>query len=163
MSEATGTGPGGDGQQGLAGDPARRRWMGVLARASAAEIAARLDGLPPLPAHRRLRAPETGLVMLRGRQGGDGQPFNLGEMTVTRCSVTLPDGATGHAYVAGRDRRQAELAAVLDALLQDPARRPALLAAVIEPLAEAQAARAARQAARAAATRVQFFTMATMR
>jgi alpha-D-ribose 1-methylphosphonate 5-triphosphate synthase subunit PhnG len=84
-------------------------------------------------------------------------------MTVTRCSVRLADGTVGHAYVAGRDARQAELAAVLDAALQDPARRPALLAAVIEPLAEAQAAWVAREAAKAAATRVEFFTMATMR
>jgi alpha-D-ribose 1-methylphosphonate 5-triphosphate synthase subunit PhnG len=145
------------------GITARRRWMGVLARASAAEIAARLEQLPALPAHARLRGPETGLVMARGRQGGDGAPFNLGEMTVTRCTVRLADGTIGHAYVAGRDAQQAELAALLDAALQDPARQAALLAAVVEPLAAAQAARAAADAARAAATRVQFFTMATMR
>ena len=137
--------------------------MGILARASAAEIEARLADAPALPPHTRLRGPESGLVMARGRQGGDGAPFNLGEMTVTRCSVRLPDGAIGHAYVAGLDMRQAELAAALDAALQDPDRRPALLAAVIEPLASAQAARAAQDAARAAATRVEFFTMATMR
>ncbi|WP_043364182.1 phosphonate C-P lyase system protein PhnG [Belnapia sp. F-4-1] len=142
---------------------ARRRWMGVLARADADAIATRLADAPALPRHIRLRGPETGLVMTRGRQGGDGAPFNLGEMTVTRCSVRLADGAVGHAYVAGRDARQAELAAVLDAALQDPARRPVLLATVIEPLAEAQAAHAAREAAKAAATRVEFFTMATMR
>lgn len=142
---------------------ARRRWMGVLARASAAEISARLPGAPPLPAHTRLRGPETGLVMARGRQGGDGAPFNLGEITVTRCSVRLEDGTVGHAYAAGRDGPQAELAAVLDAALQEPARQAALLAAVIEPLAAVQAERAARDAAKAAATRVQFFTMATMR
>ncbi len=142
---------------------ARRRWMGVLARADADAIAARLAEAPALPRHVRLRGPETGLVMTRGRQGGDGAPFNLGEMTVTRCSVRLADGPVGHAYVAGRDARQAELAAVIDAALQDPARHKALLAVVIEPLAEAQAARAAREAAKAAATRVEFFTMATMR
>ncbi|WP_236033912.1 phosphonate C-P lyase system protein PhnG [Belnapia mucosa] len=141
----------------------RRRWMGLLARADAATIAARLAEAPALPPHIRLRGPETGLVMTRGRQGGDGAPFNLGEMTVTRCSVRLEDGTVGHAYVAGRDARQAELAAVLDAALQDPDRRPALLAAVIEPLAAAEAARTAREAAKAAATRVEFFTMATMR
>lgn len=142
----------------------RRRWMGVLARAGAAEIAALLAAGPaPLPPHRRLRGPEIGLVMARGRQGGDGAPFNLGEMTVTRFSVRLEDGTVGHAYVAGRDAAQAELAAVLDAALQDPARQAALLAAVVEPLAATQAARAARDAAKAAATRVQFFTMATMR
>lgn len=141
----------------------RRRWMGVLARASAAEIEERLGQAPPLPAHVRLRGPETGLAMVRGRQGGDGAPFNLGEMTVTRCSVRLPGGLVGHAYVAGRDRWQAERAAVLDAALQDPALRPALLEAVIEPLAAAQAERAERDARKASATRVQFFTMATMR
>lgn len=141
----------------------RRRWMNILARASAAEIEERLRQAPPLPPHVRLRGPEIGLAMVRGRQGGDGAPFNLGEMTVTRCSVRLPDGLVGHAYVAGRDKRQAEWAAVLDAALQSPALRPALLEAVIGPLAAAQARRAERDARKAAATRVQFFTMATMR
>lgn len=142
---------------------ARRRWMSVLAKAGHAAVTARLDGLPPLPAHSRLRGPETGLTMLRGRAGGDGAVFNLSEMTVTRCAVTLASGAVGHAYVAGRDQRHAELAAVLDAALQDPALAPALLDAVIDPLAAEQAAAAAAEARRAAATRVQFFTMANMR
>lgn len=142
----------------------RRRWMGILARASAEDIAQRLATLPsPAPAHARLRGPETGLVMVRGRAGGDGAPFNLGEMTVTRCAVRLPDGRVGHAYVAGRDARQAELAALLDAMLLDEAARPALDAAVIAPLAAAQTARREAEARRAAATRVQFFTMTQMR
>jgi alpha-D-ribose 1-methylphosphonate 5-triphosphate synthase subunit PhnG len=81
----------------------RRHWMGVLARATLGEIAARLDQVPALPAHTRLRGPEAGLVMVRGRQGGDGGPFNLGEMTVTRCSVRLPDGT----LVAGIDEDSA--------------------------------------------------------
>jgi alpha-D-ribose 1-methylphosphonate 5-triphosphate synthase subunit PhnG len=115
------------------------------------------------PEYRRLRGPEAGLVMLRGRAGGEGAPFNLGEITVTRCSVRTTDGLTGHAYVTGRDARQAELAALLDALLQDPARHDALQAKVIAPLARAQAERRAATARKAAATRVNFFTMATMR
>jgi alpha-D-ribose 1-methylphosphonate 5-triphosphate synthase subunit PhnG len=142
---------------------ARRRWMGILARASAKEIATRLATLPPPPDHVRLRGPEAGLVMVRGRAGGDGAPFNLGEMTVTRCSVRLPDGRVGHAYVAGRDARQAELAALLDAMLLDDGARPELEQAVIAPLAAAQAARRETEARRAAATRVQFFTMTQMR
>jgi alpha-D-ribose 1-methylphosphonate 5-triphosphate synthase subunit PhnG len=142
---------------------ARRRWMGVLARADAAEIARHLACLPPPPAHTRLRGPETGLVMVRGRAGGDGAPFNLGEMTVTRCAVRLADGRVGHAYVAGRDARQAELAALVDALLLDVEARPAIEAAVIAPLAAAQDERRAAEARRAAATRVQFFTMTQMR
>lgn len=136
--------------------------MAVLARATGDEIAALLAILPPLPAHERLRAPETGLVMVRGRAGGDGAAFNLGEMTVTRCAVRIGQ-CVGHAYVAGRDKRQAELAAALDAALQDPALRPALLAQVVAPLAERQAAARAAEARKAAATKVEFLTMQTTR
>ncbi|MFD1109278.1 phosphonate C-P lyase system protein PhnG [Pseudoroseomonas ludipueritiae] len=142
---------------------ARRHWMGLLARSSHDAIQARLHDAPPLPTHSRLRGPETGLVMLRGRAGGDGGAFNLSEMTVTRCAVTLEDGTVGHAYVAGRDRQQAELAAVLDAALQNATLRPALMSTVIEPLAAQEAEHRAREARKAAATRVQFFTMANMR
>ncbi|HSU06045.1 MAG TPA: phosphonate C-P lyase system protein PhnG [Acetobacteraceae bacterium] len=142
---------------------ARRRWMAVLSRAGAADIASRLDECGTLPGWRRLRGPETGLVMVRGRIGGAGSPFNLGEMTVTRCTVRSECGRTGHAYVAGRDLRQAELAAAVDAMLQDPALATLLGTAVIEPLAVAQAKSRTAQASRAAATRVQFFAMQTMR
>jgi alpha-D-ribose 1-methylphosphonate 5-triphosphate synthase subunit PhnG len=142
---------------------ARQRWMGVLARAGAEEIAALLAGVPALPQHVRLRGPESGLVMLRGRTGGAGAPFNLGEMTVTRCTVRVANGHVGHATVAGRDGRQAELAALLDAMLQDPVRHAALQEAVIAPLATRQRAARDSAARRAAATRVDFFTMATMR
>jgi alpha-D-ribose 1-methylphosphonate 5-triphosphate synthase subunit PhnG len=137
----------------------RQQWMAVLARAAADALRPHCAGLPP---HRRLRGPEIGLVMLRGRMGGDGAPFNLTEATATRCTVEMA-GRMGHATVLGRDMEQAELAAMLDAALQDPGLRPALLAAVIAPLAAEQAARRARDARRAEATRVQFFTMATMR
>jgi alpha-D-ribose 1-methylphosphonate 5-triphosphate synthase subunit PhnG len=137
--------------------------MAVLARADAGSIEAALADAPALPAYRRLRGPESGLVMLRGRAGGDGAPFNLGEMTVTRCTVQIAGGRVGHAYVQGRDARQAELAAVLDAALQDPDLAPALRMQVVEPLAEAQRAARERVARRAAATRVEFFTMSNMR
>ncbi|HTU53437.1 MAG TPA: phosphonate C-P lyase system protein PhnG [Acetobacteraceae bacterium] len=147
----------------------RRRWMSVLARASAAEIEALLAGAVPLagaaptPAHIRLRGPEIGLVMVRGRAGGAGAPFNLGEMTVARCTVRDEAGRVGHAYVAGRDLHHAELAAVLDAALQDDARQDALERMVIAPLAAAQQAARAATAGKATGTRVQFFTMANMR
>lgn len=141
---------------------ARRRWMAVLARADAAAIAECLDGAPALPPHTRLRGPETGMVMVRGREGGAGAPFNLGEMTVTRCTVRA-GGQVGHAYVAGRDHAHAELAARLDAALQDAALHDALAASVIAKLAAREQARRDALARRAAATRVQFFTLATMR
>ena len=140
----------------------RQRWMAVLARSSADEISTLLVDCPPLPTYRRLRGPEAGLVMVQGRQGGGGGPFNLGEMTVTRCTVRTECGRTGHAYIAGRDARQAELAAVLDALLQDPERNAALTRQVIDPLAAMQQERRDQTARKAAATKVQFFTLATM-
>ena len=140
----------------------RQRWMAVLARASAAELDQLLVHCQPLPDYTVLRGPEAGLVMTRGRTGGGGAPFHLGEMTVTRCSVRTQTGQTGHSYVAGRDLRQAELAAVLDGVLQDPARQD-VRDAVVTPLAAMQAQRRVETAEKAAATRVQFFTMATMR
>src|SRR5215472_11246119 len=139
---------------------ARKRWMAVLARADADELGKRLGALP---SYRVLRGPEAGLVMVRGRAGGGGAPFNLGEMTTTRCTVRTDCGFVGHAYVAGRKERLAELAALTDALLQDPARQPRLLLDVVEPLAELQRTRRDEIAGKAAATRVQFFAMRNMR
>jgi alpha-D-ribose 1-methylphosphonate 5-triphosphate synthase subunit PhnG len=97
--------------------------------------------------------------MARGRIGGDGRPFNLGEMTVTRAAVRLPEGETGFAYHLGRDRTKARLAAILDALWQRPERRGAVEAA-LAPVAARRAAEDAAEARRTAATRVNFFTMA---
>jgi alpha-D-ribose 1-methylphosphonate 5-triphosphate synthase subunit PhnG len=144
-------------------DPARgqprARWIAALAQAEPAAIEAAWRRRLSRPAYRRLRGPETGLVMVRGRAGGTGAPFNLGEMTVTRCSVELGDGRIGHAWVAGRDERHAEVAAVFDALLQDDTERAALEAEVIAPLLAARAARDREARARVAPTRVEFFTM----
>ena len=134
---------------------ARQDWMSVLAKAPPARLAALMPDLPP---HDLLRSPETGAVMVRGRAGATGAAFNLGEMTVTRCSVRLAGGVVGHAWVQGRDRAHATRAAVADAQLQTEA-APRLRADVLEVLrAEAEGRRAAR-AARAAATKVDFFTM----
>jgi alpha-D-ribose 1-methylphosphonate 5-triphosphate synthase subunit PhnG len=141
----------------------RPSWMAILARAEGPDIAALLGAAPPLPPHRRLRGPEIGLTMLRGRAGGDGAAFNLGEATLTRCSVTLEDGTVGHAWRLGRDRAAAELSARLDAALQRPELHGALAAQVIAPLAAAQAEAAARDARRAAATGVRFATLSAMR
>jgi alpha-D-ribose 1-methylphosphonate 5-triphosphate synthase subunit PhnG len=141
----------------------RRQWMATLARASAERLTALLRAAPPLPAYTVLRGPETGLVMVRGRMGGGGDPFNMGEMTVTRCTVRTDAGVIGHAWITGRSAEHAELAAAVDAGMQDEALAPALQEAVLDPLDAEEAARRAAIAARAAATRVDFFTLATMR
>ncbi len=138
----------------------RQRWMAVLARASGTELE---PHRPLVTGYTTVRGPELGLIMLQGRAGGAGAAFNLGEATVTRCTVQDAAGRVGHAYTIGRDLLQAELAAALDAALQDPARHDALQDHVIAPLAAEQRRRRETQARRAAATQVQFFTLATMR
>jgi alpha-D-ribose 1-methylphosphonate 5-triphosphate synthase subunit PhnG len=132
--------------------------MAVLARADAEMLAAVLHALAA-PPYQRVRGPETGLAMVRARAGSTGERFNVGEMTVSRCTVALPNGLVGHAYVAGCDLRHAELAAVCDALLQDAAHRETLERTLVEPLARELAARRQQAAARTAATRVEFFTV----
>ena len=132
--------------------------MAVLAKSSSADIERAWAELPEPPAYRCVRPAEIGLVMARGRIGGSGAAFNLGEISVTRCVVELEAGGSwGFAYVAGRDPRHAELAAVFDARLQRAdcaAEREA-----IERLAAAAERRRRVAAAETAETRVDFFTM----
>ena len=147
-----------DVELGVATSEGRREWMGVLAKAEASEVSAAWERLEK-PAYTLLRPPEPGLVLVRGRMGGLGDPFNLGEMTVTRSAVRLSTGETGLSYVAGRNRRHAEIAAVLDAMLQSEAHHDQVRSEVIAPLEMAQAARRQLAARKAAATRVDFFTL----
>jgi alpha-D-ribose 1-methylphosphonate 5-triphosphate synthase subunit PhnG len=139
----------------------RAQWMATLARAP-------LDLLEPaLGAHAQstpqwLRAPETGLVMVQGRAGGTGERFNVGEVTVTRCALRLGDAgaAVGVAYVLGRSHRHAQLAAVADALLQDPAQQAVLNTQLLVPVRRHLALQRAQRHARAQSSKVEFFTVA---
>ena len=137
----------------------RQRWMAALAKARPEEIEAVWAGLPRQPAYRLLRPVETGMVMVRGRAGGTGRRFNIGEMTVTRGAVQIESGTNGYSYVAGRSQRQAELAAVLDAVLQDAPAGDDLESAVVAPLTAAQEERRRIAAGKTAATKVDFFTV----
>jgi len=132
--------------------------MKVLAQTATAEIAGRLDAMD-LPAHEDLRAPENGLVMVRGRIGGDGAPFNLGEATVSRAAVRLRGGEVGFGYVLGRDNDKARMIALCDALIQSRDHAATIEAQVLAPLRAAMTARREQRAAEAAATRVDFYTM----
>jgi len=136
----------------------RKATMRVLAHAETAEIAARLAAIA-LPDYADLRVPENGLVMVRGRTGGDGAPFNLGEATVSRAAVRLAGGEVGFGYVLGRDREKAHLIALCDALIQTQSHAEAVEMQVLAPLRVAMLAERGRKAAEAAATRVDFYTM----
>lgn len=138
---------------------ARKSWLSVLAKADAVALAARWADLGLAPEHDVLRAPEIGAVMVRGRAGAHGAAFNLGEMTVTRASIRLAEGAVGHGYVQGRDKTHALTAAMVDALMQTDA-RTAVESTIVAPLQRAAEAARSERAAKAAATKVEFFTMA---
>ena len=141
----------------------RPDWMALLARAPmpVLEVALAPHSVAP---PRWLRAPETGLMMVQGRAGGTGERFNLGEVTVTRCALRLP-GATqqdpvGVAYVMGRSHRHAQLAALADAMLQDPLQQPALEVQLLQPVRDHLAKEHARRQLRVQSTKVEFFTVA---
>jgi alpha-D-ribose 1-methylphosphonate 5-triphosphate synthase subunit PhnG len=136
----------------------RKAAMTVLAHSKAADIAGRLDAVV-LPAHEILREPESGLVMVRGRIGGDGAAFNLGEATVSRAAVRLASGEVGFGYALGRDREKARMVALCDALVQTDEFAGLVEGSVIEPLRAAMIARRHQKAAETAATRVDFYTM----
>ena len=136
----------------------RRAAMAVLAGCNAAAIADQLAAIA-LPAHSELRAPESGLVMLRGRIGGDGAQFNLGEATVARAAVRLATGEVGFGYTLGRDGNKARLIALCDALLQSSEFAEQLEANVLAPLRAAVSLKQSAQAAETAATRVDFYTL----
>jgi alpha-D-ribose 1-methylphosphonate 5-triphosphate synthase subunit PhnG len=137
----------------------RRHAMSVLTCSTAEEIARHLAALDPLPAHTELRAPQSGLVMLRGRIGGDGAPFNFGEATVSRCAVRLATGETGFGYALGREHEKSRLIALVDALIQLEPWQSALEKSVLEPIHERLTAERKKTAEHVAATKVEFFTL----
>lgn len=140
------------------GQARRKAAMAVLAHSDAAEISGRLESIA-LPAHENLREPENGLVMVRGRTGGDGAPFNLGEATVSRAAVRLSTGEVGFGYVLGRDRNKARMIALCDAMVQSAEFADVVEAKVVAPLRAAVIAERNRKAAETAATRVDFYTL----
>jgi alpha-D-ribose 1-methylphosphonate 5-triphosphate synthase subunit PhnG len=146
-------------QRDQSGDMVRRKAaMAVLAHCEGAEIAACLEGVA-LPAYERLREAESGLVMVRGRVGGDGAPFNLGEATVSRAAVRLASGELGFGYALGRDADKALMVALCDALVQAHEFADVVETVVIAPLRAAHLAAQREKAARIAATKVDFYTM----
>ena len=146
----------------------RANWIALLARSPLPLLESALQGGAQVPVQ-WMRKPETGLMMVQGRAGGSGEPFNVGEVTVTRCVLRWvePDRSgsaeqtyVGVAYVLGRSHRHAQLAALADAMLQDPLARAPLALALLEPIRNHLATRRQQQHSAAQSTRVDFFTVA---
>lgn len=95
----------------------RAEWMTLLAESPVAAIENHWNSLPH-PPFQWIRRPEYGSAMVRGRASGTGARFNLGDVTVTRCTLQIGTGEIGVSYVMGRNKRHAALAALFDAMLQ---------------------------------------------
>jgi alpha-D-ribose 1-methylphosphonate 5-triphosphate synthase subunit PhnG len=91
--------------------------MTLLAQSSVAELDEHWNAVSQ-PSFIWIRRPEHGAAMVRGRASGTGALFNMGEVTVTRCSVQLETGEIGIGYVTGRSKRHAALAALFDGMMQ---------------------------------------------
>jgi alpha-D-ribose 1-methylphosphonate 5-triphosphate synthase subunit PhnG len=139
-------------------NPERARWMALLAKSPPHVLSQAVVQYGALPSFTWLRRPEIGLAMVRGRTGGTGAKFNVGEMSVTRCALRLATGEMGVAYIAGRDVRQAEWAAIFDALMQSGASGE-VSEKVLQPIEAALAQRRTETINRAQATNVEFMTM----
>jgi alpha-D-ribose 1-methylphosphonate 5-triphosphate synthase subunit PhnG len=137
----------------------RQRLMGICVAASLTELSSAVAALTALPGFEELRAPEIGLVMVRGRIGGGPQLFNLGEATVTRACIRLATGETGHAYLLGRHKEKARLAAILDAAGQRREFAAKIEDHFIAPVSQRVVAAHARRQSETEATRVNFFTL----
>lgn len=153
---------GGDGAGAVA---ERQRWMAILAKAPAEALKSVWGALPESskPQVSFLRAPEFGLTMVRGRAGSGGARFNMGEMTLTRCTVRVPSGVTGTAYIQGRDKDRTVIAATVDAMMQEPASKALASSEIIEPLNQMINNTRSEEARKTAATKVDFFTMVRSR
>ena len=151
-----------------AGTLTRPQWMRLLALAPESTLQELLQPLAQAISYTFLRRPEAGLLMVEGKTGG--RRFNLGEMLITRCAVTLSsqsaeadqsdDPVQGHAWICGNSPRHAELAALGDALMQLPGYTTRLGMELFEHLRAHEAREAAEEERKTAPTRVDFFTLA---
>lgn len=140
-------------------DTQRVTLMRACAHATAEEILHAIDAIGHTFQVEDVRPAESGLVMVRGRIGGDGASFNAGEVTVTRAVVKLDNGRLGYSYLLGRAKEKARLAAIADALGHDPRVRDQLQHVLVDKVEERCAAERRRRQEETAATRVNFFTL----
>lgn len=139
----------------------RKNALDILAAASADILAEQYEALEPtLPTAVPVRGPEIGAVMIRGKVGGGGAAFNLGEASVTRATVKLASGEIGHSIILGIDERKARIVAHLDALRQIPDWVGQIDSKIVRPALDAMNAEKLRCAEETEATRVDFFTVA---
>ena len=137
----------------------RQILMSTLAHAGLAKIREKWRQSIDDYAFKYIRKPEVGMVMAVGRADGSGEPFNLGEVSVSRCAIQLAGGETGIGYVKGRSFDHALHIALLDALSQTHTHKHLIWRQVILPLIQDHQKQLQRQQKKTQQSKVDFFTM----
>jgi len=137
-------------------DQKRQFWLSILTQQSEALL--QFESLLKAEQYDLLRAPEIGMAMVKGKTSGEGQVFNVGEVTVTRSAVRLQSGEVGFGYLVGRNKQASELIALADAYLQSE-RHAMWHKTLLEPLIEKHHQERAALAQKVQTTKVDFFTL----
>ena len=136
----------------------RKSWMSLLATSSQSDLLNLWEQKKIKVNYVWLRTPEIGSIMAQGRMGVTGDKFNIGEVTITRCSLKLNCGTIGHSYVQGRSKKKAEISALCDALMQTKMSKE-INKNIIIPLEKIKKDNKDKILSKAEATKVNFFTL----
>ena len=133
-------------------------WMSLLATSNQSDLLNLWEQKKIKVNYVWLRTPEIGSIMAQGRMGVTGDKFNIGEVTITRCSLKLNCGTIGHSYVQGRSKKKAEISALCDALMQTKMSKE-INKNIIIPLEKIKKDNKHKILSKAEATKVDFFTL----
>jgi alpha-D-ribose 1-methylphosphonate 5-triphosphate synthase subunit PhnG len=136
----------------------RKSWMSLLATSNQSDLLNLWEQKKIKVNYVWLRTPEIGSIMAQGRMGVTGDKFNIGEVTITRCSLKLNCGTIGHSYVQGRSKKKAEISALCDALMQTKMSKE-INKNIIIPLEKIKKDNKRKILSKAEATKVDFFTL----
>jgi alpha-D-ribose 1-methylphosphonate 5-triphosphate synthase subunit PhnG len=136
----------------------RKSWMSLLATSNQSDLLNLWEQKKIRVNYIWLRTPEIGSIMAQGRMGVTGDKFNIGEVTITRCSLKLNCGTIGHSYVQGRSKKKAEISALCDALMQTKMSKE-INKNIIIPLEKIKKDNKRKILSKAEATKVDFFTL----
>ena len=136
----------------------RKFWMSLLATSIQSDLLNLWEQKKIKVNYVWLRTPEIGSIMAQGRMGVTGDKFNIGEVTITRCSLKLNCGTIGHSYVQGRSKKKAEISALCDALMQTKMSKE-INKNIIIPLEKIKKDNKDKILSKAEATKVDFFTL----
>ena len=110
---------------------------GLLGQSPLEDLSQWVDRVKEKGAIAILKEPQAGLIMMRAKESAADTVFNLGEVLVSDCTVTV-DGHLGYGLVLGNKPRRAEAAAILDAVFQTADKKWIELKTAMQPWLEEQ-------------------------